>query len=57
VPARSHSDTYAAKPDTGTVMHPNMIGEAGGGEPHTNIQPYLTANFCIAMVGIFPARD
>ena len=23
----------------------------------TNIQPYLAVNFCIAMVGIFPARD
>jgi microcystin-dependent protein len=38
-------------------MHPKMIGETGGGEPHVNIQPYLTVNFCIAMVGIFPARD
>lgn len=57
VPARSQSDVYAAKPDTSTVMHPSMIAEAGGGEPHTNVQPYLTVNFCIAMVGIFPARD
>jgi microcystin-dependent protein len=57
VPARSQSNTYAARPDTSTVMHPKMIGQTGGGEPHANMQPYLTVNFCIAMVGIFPARD
>ena len=54
--ARSQSHTYAAKPDSSTVMHANMLGEAGSGEPHANIQPYLALNFCIAMVGIFPAR-
>jgi microcystin-dependent protein len=30
---------------------------AGGGLPHTNIQPYLTINWCIALQGIFPARN
>lgn len=54
--ARSQSHTYAAKPDSSTVVHANMLGEAGSGEPHANIQPYLALNFCIAMVGIFPAR-
>jgi microcystin-dependent protein len=32
------------------------IGPAGGSQPHNNMQPYLTLNFCIAMQGIFPAR-
>ena len=54
--ARSQSHTYAAKPDSSTVMHANMLGEAGSGEPHANIQPHLALNFCIAMVGIFPTR-
>lgn len=27
---------------------------AGGGLPHTNMQPYLTLNFCIALQGVFP---
>lgn len=31
-------------------------GPAGGGQPHNNLQPYLTLNFCIALVGVFPAR-
>ena len=27
-----------------------------GSLPHTNMQPYLTLNFCIALQGIFPSR-
>ena len=29
---------------------------AGEGEPHTNLQPYLTLNFCVALQGVFPPR-
>jgi microcystin-dependent protein len=29
----------------------------GGGLPHSNLQPYLTLNFCIALQGIFPPRS
>ena len=29
---------------------------AGGGLPHNNLQPYLVANFNIALQGVFPAR-
>jgi len=28
---------------------------AGGGFPHTNEQPYLGVNFCIALQGIYPS--
>lgn len=35
---------------------PQMIGLAGGGQPHPNQQPYLAMNFCIALSGIFPQR-
>jgi microcystin-dependent protein len=28
----------------------------GGSLPHSNLMPYLTLNFCIAMQGIFPPR-
>ena len=53
---RSDSRAYAAAPDASTVMNANMLGAAGAGQPHANMQPYLAVNFCIAMVGIFPAR-
>ncbi len=29
---------------------------AGGSQSHTNVQPYLTLNFIIALVGRFPSR-
>jgi|SRR5579863_3510708 len=32
---------------------PSLVS-AGGGQAHSNIQPYLTVNFCIALIGIFP---
>lgn len=37
--------------------HPNSISSIGGSQPHNNMQPYLTLNFQIALVGIFPSRD
>jgi microcystin-dependent protein len=32
------------------------IGNAGGSQPHTNIQPYLGVNYIMAIQGIFPSR-
>ncbi len=36
---------------------PRAIDNAGGSQPHQNMQPYLTLNFCIALQGIFPSRN
>ena len=30
---------------------------AGGGQAHTNMQPYLALNFCIALTGLYPSRN
>jgi microcystin-dependent protein len=32
------------------------VSPAGGDQPHNNMQPYLTLNFCIALQGVFPPR-
>jgi microcystin-dependent protein len=44
----------------GTTTLANMAaqpgGVSGGGQPHNNMAPYLTLNYCIAMRGIFPSR-
>lgn len=32
-------------------------GTAGGSQPHSNLMPSLTINFCIALTGIFPSRN
>jgi len=47
---------YNAAPD-GTLMNPVALGAAGGDVPHSNLQPYLVMNYCIALQGIFPARS
>ena len=38
-------------------MAPQAFSLAGGSQPHNNMMPYLTANFCIAMQGVFPPRS
>jgi microcystin-dependent protein len=39
-----------------TTLHPSAITPTGGAQPHNNLQPYLTLNFCIALQGVFPPR-
>jgi len=38
------------------LMNGNAIAPAGGDQPHNNLMPYLTLNFCIALQGVFPPR-
>ena len=33
------------------------LSTTGGGQAHTNVQPYLTLNFIIALVGLYPSRS
>ena len=46
---------YAAT--TNTTMNPSMLSVAGGSQPHNNMMPFLTLNFCIALQGVFPPRS
>ncbi|NOT83721.1 MAG: phage tail protein [Methylococcaceae bacterium] len=53
-----NSDGYGVYSSTGgATMHPAAIGNAGGNQPHENMQPYLVMNFCIALNGIFPSQS
>ena len=48
---------YKAAPYNQVVpFSDNMIAPAGGDQPHNNLMPYLTMNFCIALQGVFPPR-
>jgi microcystin-dependent protein len=38
-------------------MSDQALSPAGGDQPHNNMQPYLTFNFCIALQGVFPPRS
>lgn len=33
------------------------LSTVGGGQSHDNVQPYLTMNFIIALVGLYPSRS
>ncbi len=38
-------------------MHPATISNAGAGQGHNNMQPYLAVNYIIAITGLFPSRN
>ena len=38
-------------------LNPGSVTGAGGNQPHTNLQPCLALNYCIALTGIFPSRN
>jgi microcystin-dependent protein len=46
---------YANPPNA--PMAPTALANAGGSQPHPNVQPSLVLNFCIALQGIFPSRN
>jgi microcystin-dependent protein len=46
---------YAASNNL-TQLSSQVITPAGGDQPHNNLQPYLTLNFCIALQGVYPPR-
>ena len=39
------------------AMYPGVLTTVGGSQPHQNMQPFLTLNFCIALQGIFPSQN
>ncbi len=40
-----------------TALRSGTVTNAGGGQAHDNMQPYLTLAFCIALQGLFPSRN
>lgn len=37
-------------------MKAGLVQNAGGNQAHSNLQPFLAINFCIALTGVFPSR-
>jgi microcystin-dependent protein len=52
----SNAHAYVAPPQTMVQMSDSTLAPAGGGQPHNNLMPYLTLNFCIALQGVYPPR-
>lgn len=44
-------------PSISNLKSGSTLSTAGGDQPHNNLQPYLTLNFCIALQGVFPPRS
>jgi microcystin-dependent protein len=42
---------------TAVSMAASSVSTSGGSQPHGNMQPFITLNFCIALQGIFPSRN
>jgi len=54
--AKSMGGTLYQDASNNTQLNAQALAPAGGDQPHNNMQPYLTLNFCIALQGVFPAR-
>ncbi len=40
-----------------TYMNTQALSTSGNSLPHQNMQPYSVANYCMALVGIYPSRN
>lgn len=54
-PAPAGANAYTAS--SNTTMNPTALGSTGGSQAHSNMQPNLVLNYCIAINGIFPSRN
>jgi len=57
LPGQPATAVYAAGAALNANLNGAAIGNAGGSQPHENRQPFLTINWCIALIGIFPSRN
>ncbi|MEO6541586.1 MAG: tail fiber protein [Ferruginibacter sp.] len=54
--AKVAANFYAPAAASPVTMNPFALLPTGGSQPHNNLMPYLTVNFCIALQGVFPPR-
>jgi microcystin-dependent protein len=55
-PNSGNVNIYNATTAPAVALSSNALAPAGGDQPHNNLMPYLTLNFCIALQGVFPPR-
>lgn len=54
--AASSYNTQSALLPGDSAFQSSATSQVGGSQPHGNLQPYVTINFCIALAGIFPSQ-
>ncbi|MGR9107355.1 MAG: phage tail protein [Gammaproteobacteria bacterium] len=55
--ARQVGGIYEQNATNLTALQNGTLANSGGGQAHDNMQPYITLNFCIALMGLFPSRN
>jgi microcystin-dependent protein len=53
----NNTTPYQASTTHNVTMAPTTIAPVGGNQPHNNMMPYLTLNFCISLQGLYPQRS
>ncbi len=51
------TDNIYSTDQLNTNMNVQALSTSGNSLPHQNMQPYSVANYCIALVGIYPSRN
>lgn len=54
---RSGPVTTSYDPNADGAMKADAIGNAGGGQAHNNMQPFLGLNYIICFEGMYPSRS
>ena len=52
----ANAQMYISGGNQQATLDVTALSIIGGQLPHTNLMPYLTLNFCLALQGVFPAR-
>ncbi len=55
--ALTGANFYSTDASSPQAMAAGLLQAAGGSQPHGNLQPFLTLNFIIALVGLYPSRS
>lgn len=55
--ASSVGDEHFSGATPDVAMHPGSVTVTGGGQPHSNMQPYQTLTFAIAVQGSYPTGN
>ncbi|HEY2069734.1 MAG TPA: tail fiber protein [Rhizomicrobium sp.] len=56
LPGGTYDVDMFATNSASTTMSPYALAATGASQPHNNMMPYLTLNFCISMGGQYPPR-
>ncbi len=57
VPATAAETVYGLDVNEPVTMKSSALGQTGGSQSHSNVQPFQCINFIIALFGVYPSRN